>query len=75
MSITREQAAKLSKQLFPHANYLIRLRERAAGVLPVNDPLMLDIAKAQDAIQSLCVTVHYLSCDPRSVARAGRPDV
>ena len=29
MSITREQAKKLNDQLYPHANYLIRLRERA----------------------------------------------
>ena len=70
MSITREQAAKLSEQLYPHANYLIRLRERASKTLTLNDPLFLAIAKAQDAIQSLCVEVHYLSCEPGSVGRA-----
>ena len=74
MSITREQAKKLNDQLFPHANYLIRLRERAARILPVNDPLMQRIAAAQNAIQSLCVEVHYLSCDPGSVAMAPTDD-
>ena len=69
MSITREQAAKLFDQLFPHANYLIRLRERASKKLSLEDPLYKAIAKAQDAIQSLCVEVHYLSCEPGSVWR------
>lgn len=70
MSITREQATKLSKQLFPHANYLIRLRECASKTLSISDPLYKAIADTQEAIQALCVKVHYLSCDPASVGRA-----
>lgn len=62
MSITTEQARKLSDQLFPHAKYLIRLRERASKTLSLNDPLYKAIADAQDAIQSLYVKVHYLIC-------------
>ena len=40
MSITREQASKLNDQLYSHANYLIRLRERTSKFLAVDDPLM-----------------------------------
>jgi len=68
-SVEEQPSSKLSKQLFPHANYLIQLRMRASRIMAVNDPLMLKIAAAQDAIQSLCVEVHCLSCDPGNVGR------
>jgi len=50
-------------ECYPYANYLIRLGERASKKLSLEDQLYKAIAKAQVAIQSLCVGVHYLSCE------------
>lgn len=41
---------------------MTRMRERASQIMSIEDPLYKAIADAQDAIQSLCVKVHYLSC-------------
>jgi hypothetical protein len=61
--LTREQAAIINRALYPLANYLIRLRRRMerVGFLP-DDPFFCLVAKAQDALQHLTVTLHYRSC-------------
>jgi hypothetical protein len=63
MRLDREQAAKLSKQLYPHANYITRLYERmpVAG-FPVNDPLYQAVARVRDAMIAVCMEVNYQSC-------------
>ena len=63
-AITKAQAKALSKALYPHVNYLSRLRKRmeVVGFLP-NDKLYLLVRKAHDALDELSIAVHYLSCD------------
>jgi hypothetical protein len=62
--LTPDEARKISGGLFPGANYLIRLRGRmvAAGFSPA-DPVFLLVDKAQEAMQSLRMAVHYASCE------------
>ncbi len=63
-TLTIEKARKLSKGLFPGANYLIRLRGRMvqAGFSPT-DPIFQLVEKAQDAMQSLCTAMYYEGCE------------
>jgi hypothetical protein len=63
-AITKAQAKALSKALYPHVNYLSRLRKRMEAVgFPPNDRLYLLVRKAHDALDELSIAVHYLSCD------------
>jgi hypothetical protein len=61
--LTKDEARKIGKGLFPGANYLIRLRQRMvlAGFSPL-DPVFLLVVKAQDTMQHLCSAVHSAGC-------------
>jgi hypothetical protein len=61
--LTREQARALKNKLTPMLGYLNRLKKRMArrGFLP-NDPLLVDVCRAEDAMHRLHVAVHYLGC-------------
>ena len=57
------QADRLFQALYPGMNYLSRLKLRMeqVGFLP-DDPLYRHVAAAYDAMFSLRVELHYLSC-------------
>ena len=57
------QADRLFQTLYPGMNYLSRLKRRMeqVGFLP-DDPLYRHVAAAYDAMLSLRVELHYLSC-------------
>jgi hypothetical protein len=57
--MSHEEAAVISRGLFPGANYLIRLRGRMvqAGFAP-DDEIFKLVCKAQEAMQHLCSVVH-----------------
>ena len=70
--VTREQAAKICKALFPTTSYLSRLRRRMAQVgFPPNDSLFVLGDRAFDALQHLGVEVHYVSCGVKGPGRDG----
>jgi len=57
------QAHVIGQALFPHVNYLYRLRRRMEQVgFKPGDPLFREVAEAYDAVQKLSVTLHYMSC-------------
>ncbi len=62
--LTTAQARLLSQALFPHVNYLFRLKTRMerAG-FPPRDPLYVLVCDAYDAMHRLSVEIHYLSCE------------
>ena len=63
-SIKKSHAKTISTALFPHMNYLFRLRERMEKVgFPPNDKLYLLVCNAYDTMHRLSVEIHYLSCD------------
>jgi hypothetical protein len=62
--VTKAQAAKLSKALYPPTNYFARLRKRMVQRgFPLKDPLFLLVNAAYEALLHLAHHVHYLSCD------------
>jgi hypothetical protein len=62
--VTKTQAAKLSKALYPPTNYLARLRRRMERLgFPPRDPLFMLVDAAYEALLRLGHHVHYLSCD------------
>ena len=62
--VKKSQAKTISTALFPHMNYLFRLRKRMEEVgFPHNDKLYLLVCNAYDAMHSLSDEIHYLSCD------------
>jgi hypothetical protein len=68
--LTTEQARKMHQSLFRLANYLHRLvaRMEKRG-FPPSDRLYQHTKKAYDAVCSLCVELHYRSCE----SGVGRP--
>ena len=58
------QAAKIGEQIGPMLRYLGKLRRRMeqVGFVP-NDKLYRRVSDAYNAMHSLCVTLHYLSCE------------
>ncbi len=57
------QAAAIGETVGPMLGYLIRLLRRMEKVgFPPNDPLFQCVKKAWDAVYSLSVDLHYLSC-------------
>ena len=62
--IKKWQAAMVAKSLQPGLNYLFRLRARMekAGFLP-GDPYFVLVSAAYNAVHSLWVQTHYLSCE------------
>ncbi|MFL5341112.1 MAG: hypothetical protein ACJ8F7_13275 [Gemmataceae bacterium] len=68
--LTTEQTSQLGKALFPHVNYLYRLKRRMEQLrFPPNDPLYVRVVAAYDAAWRLSREVHYLSCS----TGVGRP--
>ena len=68
--LTTAQARLLYKALFPHANYLFRLKRRMEQTgFPPGDPLYKLACDAYDALRTLRIEVHYLSCQ----SGVGRP--
>jgi hypothetical protein len=62
--VTKEQAKKLSRGLYPVQNYLYRLRRRMEQVgFPPTDPLYALVDAAYDAVQRPRIHVHYMTCD------------
>jgi hypothetical protein len=60
--LTPDQAGKLYEALFPHLNYLLRLKKRLeAKGFPVDDPLMVAAADAYQATWRLRQQAHGLS--------------
>lgn len=61
--LTTEQAARMRASLIPALGYLGRLcrRMEQKGFAP-DDKLYGLATKANDAMQHLCVELHYLSC-------------
>ncbi len=61
--LTTEQAQRMHESLFRLANYLHRLVVRMEKrEFPPNDRLYERSKKAYDAVCSLCVEMHNLSC-------------
>lgn len=61
--VEKWQAAKIHDALGPSLRYLhkLQLRMEQVGFLPT-DPLFQLVKNARDAMQSLSVETHYLSC-------------
>jgi hypothetical protein len=62
--VERWQAEKIKEAVDPMLSYLTRLRERMekAGFVPT-DRFMQRVHRAWEAVYSLSVAVHYLSCE------------
>jgi hypothetical protein len=70
--VTKAQAAKLNKALYPPTNYLVRLRRRMERLgFPFNDPLYMLVCAAHEAVNRLRLGAHYLSCDVGEPGRDG----
>jgi hypothetical protein len=62
--LTTDQAKQLFAQLQPKVRYLHALRRRIEQRhFPPDDELRQAVQRACDAMQSLYMQVHYLSCD------------
>jgi hypothetical protein len=67
------QAAKMCDAMPPCLGYLYRVKRRMKQRgFPMSDELFRSTNGANDAVQGLCVTLHYLSCKS-GVARPTRP--
>lgn len=68
------QAKRLHEALGPTVGYLSRLQARMEKRgFPPNDPLFQLVGKARDAMQHLCMELHYLSCR-NGVGRSSRQE-
>ena len=68
--LTKTQARQLHNALYPHCNYLFRLRRRMEQLgFTVHDPLFAAVTRAYNAMHELSVEIHYLSCE----SGVGRP--
>src|SRR5215471_14632906 len=73
-SLRKWQIKKIHDALAPTLGYLSRLQRRMElKGFPPDDPLFQKAVKAQAAMQSLVMELHYLSCDG-GVGRPRRPD-
>ncbi len=62
-AITPEQAVAINTSLYRSLNYLGRLRARMVKVgFPPDDDLLQLVDQAYNAVHSLSVRTHYLSC-------------
>lgn len=60
---TREQGRALKNKLRPMLRYLARLKRRMTyRGFPPDDPLLIAVGRAENAMHELSVDVHYLSC-------------
>jgi hypothetical protein len=61
--LTREQARALKNKLQPMLRYLARLKRRMTyRGFPPDDPLLIAVVDAENALHALSVEVQYLSC-------------
>jgi hypothetical protein len=61
--LTTEQARKMHQSLFRLANYLSRVVRRMEQTgFPPDDHLYQTTKRAYDAVCTLCMELHYLSC-------------
>jgi hypothetical protein len=61
--LTTEQACKMHQSLFRLANYLSRVvRRMEKKGFPPDDHLYQTTKRAYDAVCTLCMELHYLSC-------------
>ena len=61
--LTRQQAETIFRALQPKLGYLSKLRRRMEQTgFPPDDKLFRLTVAAQDALQSLYIETHYLSC-------------
>ena len=72
--LSAEQARIIKARLAPALDYLARLRARmVAGGFPPQDPLLVEVVRAEHAVQDLHVALHYLTCrDHVGRLRSGR---
>jgi hypothetical protein len=62
--LSKTQTRQLRDALFPHCNYLFRLRRRMEQLgFTVHDPLFAAVTRAYNAMHELNVEIHYLSCE------------
>ena len=62
-SLTPDQADRIRREIGKSLNYLYRLRQRMEEAdFPPGDQLYRAVVTAQDAMASLNVDAHYLSC-------------
>lgn len=60
--LTAEQASRLYEALFPHVNYLLRLKKRLEDLrFPQDDPLRVAASEAYEAAWNLSQKAHSLS--------------
>jgi hypothetical protein len=59
--VTIEQAARLYDGLYPHVNYLFRLKERMEERRLTSDPLYAAVCRAYDAAWRLAREAHSRS--------------
>ena len=68
--ITREQAAEMGKVISRQLRYLGKPRTRMERRrFPPTDPLYRQVSEAYDKVHRLRMSLHYLTCDPGSVAK------
>jgi hypothetical protein len=59
--MTTDQAYRLHQALYPHVNYLLRLKKRCDEVLPPADPLRVAADRAYQAAWELSREAHRRS--------------
>ena len=69
MHLTREQIEALEACIGPMLSYLGRLKQRMVLRGLDQGELYARVRDAHDAIHRLSVELHYLKCDPGTVAR------
>jgi len=63
-NLTKKQAEELAAKIQPMAGYLYRVQSRMIERgFPPDDPLLLNVSKAYDAIDQLFMDLHYRSCN------------
>jgi hypothetical protein len=61
--LTAKQAESMRNALIPHVRYLYKLQTRMERTgFPASDELFQATQRAYDAVQELCMKLHYLSC-------------
>jgi len=61
--LTARQAESMRNALIPHVRYLYKLQTRMEKTgFPASDELFQATRRAYDAVQDLCMKLHYLSC-------------
>ncbi len=61
--LTARQAESMRNALIPHVRYLYKMQIRMEKTgFPATDELFQATRRAYDAVQELCMKLHYLSC-------------